>query len=233
VTQDFAAKIKISSPWQGLSSLLNVVLYILALVGLIQIVGSFTGNETVQPFRSLQAFRPDLLKNRDVVLTTSITDQDTTEQHWKALQPTLSILWAINPDISSWMIRLNHEKRIIWTRHPTLFNWPVIASYDWRMNDFYFGPSFWKLSEGDKAAVIAHEYFHYKQNKIWMVGDTMLETLSGKLSEYGSKTEDEAHFYQLYAYQAMSMPPGEIVKGYFSNRRLYRFVLYSTSNPNH
>jgi len=226
------SKIKFSSPRQLFISLMNVLLGLFALIGIIQIIAAFTVQETVQPFRSLQSFKPELMKTRYEKLTLNITDKDSPEVHWKALQPAQSILWAINPDIAVWMAQLHREKRIIWTLHATLFNWPVIASYDWRMNDFYLGPEFWKLSEGDKAAVIAHEYFHYKQNKVWMVGDTVLETISGKLSEYGSRTEDEAHLYQIYAYQAMGMPPGEVIKGYFSQRHLYRFVLNPPTNHN-
>jgi hypothetical protein len=161
---------------------------------------------------------------RHQYLTVSIADPDSPERHWQALQPTLSLLWAINPDIAVWLKQLNRHNRILWKTHPTLFNWPVLASYEWRLNYFYLGPRFWKLSEGDKAAVIAHEYFHYKQNKFWMVGDTVLETLTGKLPEYGSRTEDEAHLYQLYAYKAMEMAPGQIISNYFSRRANYRFL---------
>ena len=215
----------LSSPRQWASSLLNIALYLLALVGLVQILAVFDNTEAVQPFRSLKVIRPDLMDIRSQTLTSEITDHDTATKHWHALQHSEALLWAINPDISNWLVRLNKEKRIIWTRRPTLFNWPVLASYDWRDNTFYLGPDFWKLSEGDKAAVIAHEYFHYRQNKIWMVGDTLLEAISGKLKEYGSRTEDEAHVYQWFAYRAMSMPAGDTVKSYFSQRKLYRFVL--------
>lgn len=212
-------------------SLLSIAVFVLALIGAIQIIAAITGNETVQPFRSLATFRPGLMKTRYEVLTATIKDKDSAEKHWKALQPTLALLQAINPDISNWMIRLNTEKRIIWTRRATLFNWPVLASYDWRFNDFYLAPEFWRLPEGEKAAVIAHEYFHSRQSKLWMVGDTILEAVSGKLSEYGSRTEDEAHLYQWFAYRAMDMPPSDIVRGYFKQRNLYRFVLSRTYIP--
>lgn len=201
------------------------MVYMVALVGLIQVTATLTGNGTVQPFRKLETLRPDLTKTRYMVLTQNIDDNDSAEQHWEALQHSMSLLQAIDPEIANWMARLHAEKRIIWTKQPTLFNWPVLACYSWYTNDFYFGPDFWKLSEGDKAAAIAHEYFHYKQNKLMMVSDTILEALSGKLSEYGSRTEDEAHLYQWFAYQAMGMPPREIVQGYFRQRNLYRFVL--------
>lgn len=211
------------------SSFLRIAICFLSLIGLVVCIGAFTGNETVQPFRSLQSFRPELLSSRNQILTSNTMDQYSARDHWEALHHAQALLWAINPDISSWLISLQKRNRIIWTTRSTLFNWPVIASYDWRSDDLYFGPGFWQLSEGDKAAVIAHEYFHYRQNKIWMIGDTLLETITGKLSEYGSKTEDEAYLYQLFAYRAMGMPPGETVKQYFAQRKLYRFVL--SENP--
>lgn len=204
---------------------LNSALILLALLGLLQLCAAFKGDTTIQPFRSLQAFAPDLMETRHQSLTGKITDKDSTNSHWETLKHAQALLWAINPEISSWMARLHNEDRILWTEHPTLFNWPVLASYHWQANTFYVGPGFWKLSEADKAAVIAHEYYHFKQNKLGMIGDTVLEILTGKMQEYGSRTEDEAHLYQLYAYKAMDMPPGDIVTGYFRQRGLYRFVL--------
>jgi len=202
--------------------LLNIVVYLAALVGCIHITAALTGNETVQPFRSLYAIRPDLMKDRYVVLTRNIRNEDSVEAHWQALQPSLNLLNAISPDIAKWIVRLYNQNQIIWEKKPHFFNWPVLAAYG---KEFYFAPDFWKLSEGDKAAVIAHEYFHYRQNKSWMVGDVIMETLTGKLSEYGSRTEDEAYLYQIYAYRAMAMPPGEIATSYFRKRNLYQFLL--------
>lgn len=98
-------------------------------------------------------------------------------------------------------------------------------------NVFYFSPDFWKLPEGEKAAVIAHEYFHHKQNTIWMVGDTIGETLSGKVPEYGSRTEDKAHLFQMMANKALGLPPDPIVVGYFAQRNLYRFMLTLNTHP--
>jgi hypothetical protein len=202
----------------------SVVICLLALIGFLDVMGGFLGSPVVLPFNSLGPEKPELMKQRYLSLTLDIDKLDSPEAHWRALQPALSLLNAIQPDIAQWMVQLNREKRMLWKPLPTLFNWPVLASYDWRLNYFYLGPEFWKLNEGDKAAVIAHEYFHHRQNKPWMLGDTMLETVTGKLSEYGSRTEDEAHLFQLAAYQAMGMQPSGIVTGYFRQRHLYRFV---------
>jgi hypothetical protein len=208
-----------------LSLIGNTLLCLLALTGGVHLLAAFTGEALVTPFRPLQLFRADLIPLRTRNLTTSIQIGDSEEKHWQALKTSREILQAINPDISNWLEQLYRGQRIIWTPRPTLFNWPVIASYDGRFNDFYLGPTFWTLPEGEKAAVIAHEYFHAHQNKIWMFADTIEEALSGQLSQYGSRTEDEAHLYQLYAYRAMGLPPSPIARGYFNQRRLYRFTL--------
>jgi hypothetical protein len=220
----------IGKQWPG--RLLNVIIVGFALLGLLQWLACITDNDMLPPFHPLPANQAKLLKYRYLILTTHLRESDTPKAHWQALQPSLRLLQAINPDISHWITQLNRENRILWKPHATLFNWPVLASYDWRFNNFYLGPDFWKLQEGEKAAVLAHEYFHYRQNRFWMVADTLGEGLSGKLSEYGSRTEDEAHLYQWYAYQALHMPPSDLVKSYFSRRKLYRFVLTPPSGNN-
>lgn len=203
----------------------NTLICLLALTGGVHLLAAFTSEALVTPFRPLYQFRADLMPIRTHNLTANIHIGDSPEKHWQALKSTREILQAINPDISNWLERLYQGQKIIWTPRPTLFNWPVIASYDGRFNDFYLGSTFWTLPEGEKAAIIAHEYFHACQNKLWIFADTVEEALSGQLSHYGSRTEDEAHLYQLYAYRAMGLPPSTIVRGYFNQRRLYRFTL--------
>jgi hypothetical protein len=217
------------SPWparlKGLGqTAVNILFLVAAGVGLVQLMGAVSGQVTVQPFRSLAAFRPEWMPLRTQCLTRSLKNSDSAEAHWQALQPARQLAWAINPDIATWLDRLNREERITWSQQPTLFNWPVVASYVWYADTFYLGPGFWKLREGEKAAVLAHEYFHAQQNKWAMVGDTLLETLSGQLPEYGSRTEDEAHLYQWFALRALDLPPTSI-RGYFMRRSLYRFIL--------
>lgn len=205
--------------------LMNAAVILLTLVGLLHLGAALTGEHTVPAFKPLNPAQPALLKNRYLILSLNVQDSDSPQAHWRSLQPSLALLHAINPDISRWITQLNAENRIVWKKQATLFNWPVLASYVWQSNDLYLGPGFWRLQEGEKAAALAHEYFHYRQNRLWMIADTFVETVSGKLSEYGSRTEDEAHLYQWFAYQAMRMPPSDIVQGYFSRRKLYRFIL--------
>lgn len=223
-TWEFAAK-------RG-KAVANVAVYLLTLLGALHLLAGLTDGQPVPAFRPLQQKQTDCLKHRYLIMTLNIRETDSAEAHWHALQPSLSILKAINPDIAHWINRLNQNHRMLWKQHATLFNWPVLASYDWRNDTFYLGPEFWKLQEGEKAAVLAHEYFHYRQNRFWLIADTLQEGLTGKLSEYGSRTEDEAHLYQWYAYQAMHMPPSDLVKGYFSRRKLYHFALTPPSKQN-
>jgi len=205
--------------------LVNTAVMLLALIGLLYMGATLIGEHIVPAFKPLNPAQPALLKNRYLILSLNIQDSDSPQAHWQALQPSLALLHAINPDISRWITQLNAENRIIWKKQATLFNWPVLASYVWQSNDLYLGPGFWRLQEGEKAAALAHEYFHYRQNRLWMIADTFVEAVSGKLSEYGSRTEDEAHLYQWCAYRAMRMSPSDIVQGYFSRRKLYRFIL--------
>lgn len=224
-----ANTLHVGKRWFG--TVLNTLLCVLALTGGLQLLAAMTSDSLVSPFRPLASFRPDLLPVREQVLTRTLRPTDSAEAHWEALSASRELLWAINPDILSWLRRMNKENRIIWEPRPNVFNWPVLAAYDARFDNLYLSPGFWELSEGEKAAVLTHEYFHAHQNRARLFIDTIEKALSGKLSKYGSRTEDEAHLYQLFAYRALGMPPSRLVRNYFLQRRLYRFTLGELSAP--
>ncbi len=207
----------------GARTLLNIAVLLLALVGLTRLASELYGDGPLPRFRPLSQVAPGLVDQLAVNSVNTPVVTAAREASWRKLQPTLVILEAISPEIATWLKELHQQDRIRY-RLLRIQQWAfrdrdILVSYNGNYGTLHIGQSFWYLSDGNKAAYLAHEYRHFRQNRAKVLGELLTRTLSGKIMTYGNTLEDEAYLYQLAAYRAMSMDPAAI-RDYLRQRDL-------------
>ncbi len=159
------------------------------------------------------------------------------EEIWQHMQPTLKLLKALSPEIAQWVEDLHQAGKIRYTKeHPEGNS----CGFDHISGELHLHKVFFTLDkDGEKAAELAHEYRHARQNK-WKVvshfispqhlynywGEKAAKKIGKKVSTeqwiYGSRIEDEAHLYEKQACQAMGISSSG-VDLYLTGRGLFQY----------
>ena len=190
-------------------TLLNVAVLMLAFVGGAHLADYTIGDGEIPRFRNLYTQAPSLYCGLSGNSTPHLKNGGTKAAFWQGMQPALKILAAINPSVANWVRGLQAEDRLEYQLLPfqkVVFPWEIIAAYDANYRVLRFGTVFWTLPDGDKAAYLAHEYRHSRQNRGKVLANLTAKVFSGNLLTYGNRLEDEAYLYQLDAYRAMNYP---------------------------
>ncbi|MBY0403317.1 MAG: hypothetical protein K2X66_05430 [Cyanobacteria bacterium] len=132
------------------------------------------------------------------------------EAYWASLQPTLKILKVVSPEIEAW-VQDRHQLNKIQYTLPETEEQGAIAAFDPRNKTLHFGEPFWAMADGHKAAAIAHEYRHSRQNIPKMISTRITQMMTGKFLDYPCLVEDEAHLYQQEFYRAIGMSDEEVL----------------------
>jgi hypothetical protein len=132
------------------------------------------------------------------------------ETYWASLQPTLQILKAVSPEIEAW-VQDRHQLNKIQYTLPDSNEEGAIAAFNFMNKNLHFGEPFWAMADGHKAAAIAHEYRHSRQNMPKMISTRITQMMTGKFLDYPCLVEDEAHLYQQEFYRAIGMNDEEVL----------------------
>ncbi|WP_373532042.1 hypothetical protein [Vampirovibrio sp.] len=133
---------------------------------------------------------------------------------WQALRQSRSLLSALSPEIAAWVYELRQNNRIVYNETPaTLWLYskpastPMLAAYEGMSGKLYVGADFWHLSDGEKAAILAHEYRHARQNWPKQISVRLAQYLGGAQLSDQSRLEYEAFDYERQARAALGLSP--------------------------
>jgi hypothetical protein len=147
----------------------------------------------------------------------------TAEQGYQYLQPSLSIVRQVVPEIADWYAKMQQEGRLIFGTHERaekLYGADVYAAYDQIRGTLNIGPGFWDMTELDKAANLVHEFRHAKQNMPKVISDRLGQALTLRILSDECRIEDEAYLYQEAFYRALGRPASLDVQAYLQSRGL-------------
>jgi hypothetical protein len=219
LSKEAAAPPKDDAPPSRLKRLMksakNVLILLAATIGGGNLYDAAVGDGPLPQFTPLAQSAPHLVGKLKENTTARLADQPTLspDQVWQALQPSLDILQAVSPEIAQWVHTMHQENRLHANGMHLVsayYQSEIYAGYDQVRDQLILGPAFWKLSNGHKAATLAHEFRHARQNYPKIVSDklTQLITLRGH-TDY-CKVEDEAYLYQKNFYQALGIDSLEV-----------------------
>ncbi len=206
------------------------ILVSLAMIGGTFKLATYTPSDGPLPtLHSIQSTAPELIPGLRLNTTRKLSNQDnvSAQDYWQGLQPTLSIVKAVAPEIHQWVQdqhstgRIIYETKLSGKKIDADADSETIAGYQNRNKTLHLEKAFWSLSDGDKATVLIHEYRHSRQSTYKGAREGMIQFLQGDPQRYESLIEDEAYQYQLEAYRALGLRPSEFVIQYLKGRHLY------------
>ena len=131
---------------------------------------------------------------------------------WEGLQPSLKLLDATAPEMARWVVELHDKKRIVYNfdlpfDHPAYER--TVAFQTPLFSTLLLAPGFYDEPDLDKAAILAHEYRHYRQNFPKTMAERGKQLLTLKLftDPDSNRLEDEAYLYQASFYEAYGEIP--------------------------
>lgn len=132
--------------------------------------------------------------------------------NWENLSGGRRLLLLLSPQLAEWLYQLNNRQKII---YETRGNWrsaygktsqtPLLAAYEPWSGKLYIGSAFWKLPDGEKAAVLAHEYRHSRQNWPKVLSHRLVQWITHGQLQYESSLENEAFDYERQARAAFGL----------------------------
>lgn len=211
------------------SHFFNVLILMVAIIGLAQVVSVGIGDPVLPRMFSFDQYgnrhQQVLYRYDSTAYLSGKHDTVTQGTYWASLQSTIAILQVTNPDVAMWLDTLRREDKVrfrLMRVQQRIWGARVQASFNVFTGKLHIGESFWRMRNGDRAAILVHEYVHDRQSRIKIFADVMTELLAGRLGEYGSRLEDEAHLYQWECYRAMNMSPIRITD-YLRRRNLLHY----------
>jgi hypothetical protein len=201
----------------------NTLVMLLALVGGGQVYDAAIGDGPLPQMKQLSRVDPDLhqqaLQNSTAELAWGGKRERTESEYWEALQPTLKILRTVSPEIAEWVESQRASGKLSYDL-PSLHIEPVAAYHPILRTLYINHDHFWGLKDGEKAAVLAHEYRHARQNIPKVTSSRLTQLLSGRFFEYPCQLEDEAHLYEKALLEALGMSSYS-AEDYLSQRNLH------------
>lgn len=134
--------------------------------------------------------------------------------YWQALGASRRLLTVTSPEIASWLYGLRQQGRLEFTEpRESVFLYAreaetsILAAYRPLNGKLYIGSSFWSISDGEKAAVLAHEYRHARQSFPKRLRRQVAQLLTWGRFRYQSTLEAEAFDYERQARFALGLSP--------------------------
>lgn len=133
---------------------------------------------------------------------------------WNHLAASRELLTAVSPEIAAWLYTLHEQNRIVYGSplHLSAFygktsETPVLAAYEKLGGKLYIGNDFWVLNDGEKAAILAHEFRHSRQNWPKVLSHRLAQLIGGGQFHYQSSLEAEAFAYERQVRSAFGLSP--------------------------
>lgn len=137
-----------------------------------------------------------------------------TSGDWDALRPARRLLVNLSPTLGDWLYTLHQQNRIVYhspvgvqAHYHQTQTVPVLAAYEFWSGRLYLGPDFWKLSEGEKVAVLAHEARHARQNWAKIISQRLALLITRGHLPYDNPLEAEAFDFERQARVALGLSP--------------------------
>lgn len=143
------------------------------------------------------------------------------ERIWQEMQPMMDMLKALSPEVHAWAQQMYASGQMKFNQGP-ISESPNICTFDVISRELKINKVFFLSSDGEKASIMVHEYWHSRQN----FGKHIARVLSPKTLFapyiemgakwvgrpyadgaliYGSQVEDEAHLLEWKATRAMGL----------------------------
>lgn len=139
------------------------------------------------------------------------------EQGWQALARSRELLSALSPEMGLWLHQLRRNYHIEYAQGGALgaiysqtAETATLAAYDKLSGKLMIHPGFWGLNDGEKAAVLAHEYRHSRQNWPKKISVQLAQLVAGGQLRYQSQLEAEAFDYERQARSALGLPSQQV-----------------------
>ncbi len=132
--------------------------------------------------------------------------------YWAALYPSRRLLNTLSPTITKWLDTLHREEHItlsepedIHATYQVSADTELLAAYRYSENTLYLGQGFWRLRDGEKAAILTHEYRHSRQNVGKRLSHQLAQLIGLGNLQQDSPMEAEALAYEQAAKMAMGL----------------------------
>lgn len=134
--------------------------------------------------------------------------------NWQTLSGGRSLLLALSPPLAHWLYQLHHQRKIVYappahwqSAYGQSSETPLLAAYEPWSGKLYIGTAFWALDDGEKAAILAHEYRHARQNWPKVISHRLAQWLIHGQLQYHAPLESEAFDYERQARAALGLSP--------------------------
>ena len=133
----------------------------------------------------------DFYRNTTEALSDNFRNS-TDDHRWQYLQPTLRLLKDVCPEAEAW-VRQKHKDGLLFY---TEGNTDHIAAYSPFLKHLIFNESMFRMGDGQKASILAHEFRHSRQSYskfviagIWLLvsGDLPTELYEREAEAYQQK----------------------------------------------
>jgi hypothetical protein len=190
----------------------RITMLLLLIIGVCTVFDETIGDGELPHFNNLKAATSDVAWQAKRNTTYRFYYQ-TDAKAWSALKPSRQLLMALSPEIAAWLYDMHRNQHIIYhaptnTNAATYAlppNTPLIAAYSHLQGKLYLGRTFWDLSDGEKIAVLAHEYRHFRQNPPKRFSRQLAQLIGLGRLHYTSLIEDEAFAYEKQAQAALGL----------------------------
>lgn len=144
--------------------------------------------------------------------TAEVSTISNPHQGWQALSQSRDLLTALSPEISLWLHELQQKNQIEYANTSALStvygqsdDTPTLAAYEKISGKLVIHSAFWALSDGEKTAILTHEYRHARQNWPKKISVHLGQFVAGGQLHYQSQLEAEAFDYERQARSALGL----------------------------
>jgi hypothetical protein len=200
--------------WRGCQIMVrrvaNMILLLLLFIGAGTVWDATVGDGPLPRLNNLKHQSPAWVRLSQQNTTAQASPLQIRQAYWQALSPSRRLLLSLSPQIALWLDTLHrhghietHEPEGIHQTYHVSADTPLLAAYRYSQDTLYLGPAFWRLSEGQKVAVLAHEYRHSRQNAGKRISYQLAQWMSMGQLQNNSPMETEAMAYEREAELAL------------------------------
>jgi hypothetical protein len=195
------------------STLRRWALFLLVLLGACTLYDQAIGDGPLPHINTLEGVTKISTSNQ-INSTHHLPPPVTAKEGWQALKQSRTLLTGLSPGIAEWLYDLKRKNKIAYGKMPATLSFygksadtPILAAYEALSGTLYIGNDFWALNNGEKVAILAHEYRHARQNWAKQISVRLAQCMwAGQLSEH-SRLENEAFDYERQVRAALGLPP--------------------------
>jgi hypothetical protein len=191
---------------------LRFALLLVLLVGVGTVWDAGIGDGALPQLNNLKQSAPELVPLAQANSTAHLPLETAQRQYWESLSASRTLLLSLSPQIAYWLFTLNQQGHIVahtpddvHQTYRVAADTPLLAAYRHSENRLYLGEAFWQLSDGQKVAVIAHEYRHARQNPGKRLGYQLAQWMTLGQLHHESPMENEAMAYERQARTALGI----------------------------